>query len=155
MLGSRSINLSESIVVALEAMRQALEVFCGTEIYFTGNFQIERGEITKSEIDNVIHRSRFLTIIGKFYFRSGGEPAHVHAEICLFGDEFSWHPVQTIKLTIEKQTSVLDCMALWGTHGDDVNEVRVMRYKDDTHWRVGHGIYDRHLEPLFPRTATE
>lgn len=154
-----NINLSESIVVALESIKQALEVFHGFEVAFDGDLQIAPRKIRKFSAEGRAWKSRSVMITGKYRQRWGGNSVRIYADVDLNNQGSGWH-ADRIHFGLGELESPGHswCIAHWGFKDDDANTVRVIvemgEGSDNKNWRVGHGHSDRRLEPFFPRVAT-
>ena len=79
------INLTESLVIALESVKQALEIFYGFEIFFCGDLNFDPRKIKKT--GTVGREDRYLTIHGSFKPRilhpktSGMVAIKIYAEV--------------------------------------------------------------------------
>lgn len=157
MFKSKPINLSESVVVALEAVKQALEVFHGFEVSFAGGLKINPQLIKKFK--NTEYSFRCIKIIGQYRQRCGSNSVFFSATIELKNYGY-WLPDRIITLCIGEPEGIHSwCVAHWGVDDDDANTVRVIvvsgEGSSDLNWQVGHGLYDRRLEPLYPRAVNK
>ncbi|OGY92619.1 MAG: hypothetical protein A3B31_02365 [Candidatus Komeilibacteria bacterium RIFCSPLOWO2_01_FULL_53_11] len=154
----KAIILTESVTVALESVKQALEVFWGCEISFTGHMQIDPGKIDKRKVEDQVCEFQNVRIEGAIRERISPDgilepiPQRLHADVELNDKGLGW--------TADRAHLGLGLLggrirgwywAHWGYRDDDISVVRVaMEFGDAStkEWHIGRGIADRRIEPL-------
>ena len=136
---TKHINLTASVVTALEATKQALEVLHGFEVSFAQNLQIE---ICPIEIES----DRSIGIKGQYRQRCDDNCVSFSTMIHLRNHGDGWLPDL---IMIGEEGVDIWRWASWGRCGDDKNTVRVRMGLDENRnhiYRVGHGLRDFHIE---------
>lgn len=165
---AKSINLSESVIVALESMKQVLEVYLGFEVNFCASIQIEKSRIKGTQPKDDLSRTLVIRCSYRKRLCSEGDVvfeqlrraiplSQLYASVDLSKKGWTnWYPENARIYFGNPEKPIIELYARWdhsGSDGHDYSPVKVFDEKDyrrdgQKQFYVGHGIADRHFEPL-------